>query len=841
MRTTVFLLLIGASLLFSQSNTWTKAAGRISGNGFMPLMLYSPQTKEYVLNFGELSEEGLNCLYQVQVYTHSLSKWINALPHDTLYGKWADSTGYAYGKGRVGMPVFSSYYWTWGLVDGYLRPSSVHPNARVYGQGCYDSDNGRFYFYLSNTTVSYDPLARRFDSISVATHPNAGGIDGFLKWGAMAYDAFNHEVLLFGGGALDKPQGSPMTWTFDPSTRVWTKLPLAVQPKPRANSPMVYDPVNHVIVLFGGDHMDYCMNDTWIYHCATRTWEKKTPAVSPRPRAGHGFYYLPKQGKIALMGGYRYSTDQRSEFEIWTYDVSANTWGLVKRFSAGQVWPLNFSVYSPMNYLSTCDTGDVVIALADTAPSIYSFSPSTFRLACDVSVIDAGGTSTYGSRSDTVEYRTSPNLDPAFLQQGVPATDTAATEAALRNLPVRTWTRITPPKTPPGNGRAWGTTILDTDRDQFLYWGGGHVTWCGTDVDHYRIHANRWAMSYVPEFPMEWDGYNNPNCGPFTFTDRPFIPMHAVKSYAYDVMMHKMVHAGYSHTYVYDPDLMDWDSLDIHPPAGYAGVYGAGLLSTPHGAFNWATSINYQPARFFLFDAGLMNWKALAATGDASPGYYADANGVAYDSRRDRVIWLGQGAAYAYSFADQRCTNLHPADSALSVGDDHFRECVYIPNLDMVIVEIRKTGGHLAYDCAANQWTVFTVSGANPGVGRSAGMMYDARRNLVWLNTGSIYAMRPDPAMAGITAALCLPAEITGLAVSPNPFNRSVALRLSGALKRGAAVKVFDLTGRVVADLSGTVRNGVSSWNGSSCASGIYVLMAQKGNTILRRKIVLAK
>jgi hypothetical protein len=844
-----------ATLLFPQANTWTKTAGRMAGNGYMPLLLYSPETKEYVLNFGELSEEGLNCLYQVLVYDPA-GRWINALPHDSLYGSasvndsvdaaagnWADSTGYAYGNGRVGRPVFGTYFWTWGTIDGYLRPSSVHTNARVYGQGCYNSDDGKFYYYLNNITVSYDPATRLFDTISVSSHPNSGGLDGFLKWGSMVYDAYNQEILLFGGGALDQPYGSPMTCTFNPATRTWTRLSLSTQPGPRANAPMVYDPVNQVIVLFGGDHMDYCMNDTWIYHCATRTWEKKMPAVSPKPRAGHGLYYLPKQGKIALMGGYLYSTDQRSEFEIWTYDVSANTWGLVKRFASGDVWPKNLTMYSPMNYLSACDTGDNIIALADTAPSIYNFSPATFRLACDASTIDAGGTATYGSRSDTVTYRTDPHYTPAWCTEGVAPPDTAANEAVLRGLPLQTWTLITPPKSMSFMNRTWGTTILDTDRDQFIKWSGGHVAWCGTNVDHYRIAENRWAMSYVPEFPMEWNRYNNPNPGPFTFSGRPFMPVHTVKSYAYDVNLHKMVYAYNNHTWIYDPDKMDWDSVNIHNPWGGGWGYRSGIVNTPHGAFNWFGDA-YRPCRPYLFDTTLMNWRALPSTGDPFPGFYADANGVAYDSQRDRVLYFGVNTVYAYSFGDSTCTRLYPADSAIVTSDNRYRDCVYLPNQDVVLIQIRLSGGNLAYDCAANRWISYPVTNYQSGMNdRGTGLMYDPKRNLVWLSTAyqNTYVMRPDSALTGIARTPVLSEETTALAVSPNPFNPAVSIRLKGGLRHAASLKVFDLCGRLCADLSGRVKKGRAVWNASGLASGVYVLCAEKGKTVLRRKIVLSK
>jgi hypothetical protein len=294
---------------------------------------------------------------------------------------------------------------------------------------------------------------------------------------------------------------------------------------------------------------------------------------------------------------------------------------------------------------------------------------------------------------------------------------------------------------------------------------------------------------------------------------------------------------------------MDWDSVNIHYPADMAGNYGAGLINTPHGAFNWSTGVGYQPAKFFLFDVASMNWKALPSTGAASPGYYADANGVVYDGKRDRVLWFSQGAAYSYSFVDHICTNLHPADSALSVGDDHFRECVYVPGQDIVIMEIQKNGGHLMYDCAANQWRVFAVSGMTMSVGRSEGMMYDARRNLIWLNSGTIYAMRPDTGHGTTVEAPGGPLLTAALKVSPNPFNPASRIRVSMPAAGHLRLAVYRTDGRLLQTLAqGGFAAGVHmfTWKGLDAAgrrmpAGVYIYRLTAGNKVLTQKTILVE
>ena len=58
------------------------------------------------------------------------------------------------------------------------------------------------------------------------------------------------------------------------------------------------------IVLFGGDQLDRVLADTWLYDCATRTWEQRFPKECPLPRAGHILAWLPRAKKIVLAGGY---------------------------------------------------------------------------------------------------------------------------------------------------------------------------------------------------------------------------------------------------------------------------------------------------------------------------------------------------------------------------------------------------------------------------------------------------------------------------------------------------------------------------------------------------------
>jgi len=95
--------------------------------------------------------------------------------------------------------------------------------------------------------------------------------------------------------------------------------------------------------MFGGDHEDYLMNDTWLLDLDKKVWKRARPELSPSPRAGHALVYLPRCNKLALYEDYvqSNSTDYAARpwasagpVQLWLYDVPAERWDL-----AGN-WPL---------------------------------------------------------------------------------------------------------------------------------------------------------------------------------------------------------------------------------------------------------------------------------------------------------------------------------------------------------------------------------------------------------------------------------------------------------------------------------------------------------------------
>jgi hypothetical protein len=222
------------------------------------------------------------------------------------------------------------------------RPPELDGLRHVFARAgyAYDPIGKRFIFYAGGITFSYDPVLRQWHDLQPATHP-AQAAGGRLLWSSLCYDPVNKEVVLFGGGNVQTERGDPGTWVYNLTDNAWSQFSLDVQPPPRANSRLAYDPEARQIVLFGGDRLDQLLADTWTFDVTARKWQQRKPELSPAPRAGHALLWLPVEKKLLLVGGYDYASEvgyvgqfyRLPPLEMWTYDVAANRWELIKRYA----------------------------------------------------------------------------------------------------------------------------------------------------------------------------------------------------------------------------------------------------------------------------------------------------------------------------------------------------------------------------------------------------------------------------------------------------------------------------------------------------------------------------
>jgi hypothetical protein len=296
----------------------------------------------------------------------------------------------------------------------------------------------------------------------------------------------------------------------------------------------------------------------------------------------------------------------------------------------------------------------------------------------------------------------------------------------------------------------------DSDREQFLGWGGGHCVRSGGPPVHYCPVSNRMVEGYDADEPYCYNGF----CGPgSSILGRQWIDTHAYHMYAYDPKCKLMVT---SRGFLYDPDRMDWLRAEpFKSPFRYS--WGSNVLaSSPHGVVAWAHVAGSDQPGLWVFDRQA-GWQDLRPTAKEPAKLftpYCDSHGMIYDSKRDRMLLSAVGGAYgktangtllAYDFKSHELSLVTPENIDLGkVGIA--RELAYVEHADWVIIgdQLRvgdpKTGKLYTrvYDCVKNKY--FLLDAGQVGAGFSAGWGYSAREKCVYSLSfrGEAWAMRVE-------------------------------------------------------------------------------------------------
>lgn len=122
----------------------------------------------------------------------------------------------------------------------------------------------------------------------------------------MAYYPPSKEVVMF-GGQLSAPGTSPYNWSNETwvfYSNAWHQLHPPASPTARGFGAMAYDARDHYVVMFGGYFGSKSLaqvNDTWAF--SNGTWRNITPAHSPATRNDNAMTYDIRDGYVLLYGG----------------------------------------------------------------------------------------------------------------------------------------------------------------------------------------------------------------------------------------------------------------------------------------------------------------------------------------------------------------------------------------------------------------------------------------------------------------------------------------------------------------------------------------------------------
>jgi len=438
---------------------------------------------------------------------------------------------------------------------------------------------------------------------------------------------------------------------------------LAVEPPGRARSQTAYDPIRKKIILFGGDGLDRVLSDTWVYDCATRTWEQRFPEKCPTPRAGHILAWLPKAQKLVLAGGY--SREWLAQ-EVWVYDVAANEWKMLLHvpLKPEDYGRAQFSPNAPRVTCRDVQTGavnddDVLVCVTPAErPSLITWAVKV-DVAATVPVAE-GMAATSGAYTFN-------RIDPAIWER-------AATQGRpYSDLPPNVWTSLDFPRYAPGARNRWGTTAYDSDRHQLLFWGGGHATSQENDVAHFSLRGGFWTIGYHPDDPIDRVYASQPT--PLSFNDRAHVPVHAYKAYCYDATAGKMLYFDRA----YNPAVREWEPQPI-PGLEHRGVMHSFMAPTPKGA------VTYSEKGLFLFDAKAGKWNKLPWDGPPFGGIWCDGHGLRYDSKRD-CLWLANDKdIWRYDLATGKAAKLGITKPKALGQFIFWGEQVYLPDADLMLL-----------------------------------------------------------------------------------------------------------------------------------------------------------
>jgi len=546
-------------------------------------------------------------------------------------------------------------------------------------------------------------------------------------------------------------------------------------PSARRNSPLAFDEKNRGFVLFGGDHEDYLMNDTWVLDLAKQSWRRCQPHKAPAPRAGHALCGLPKSGGVALYEGYvqSSSTDYGAvpyapidPRQLWVFDPKTDFWHLLA------TWPLpakdDRTTPAPLGFfdgyasewfcppaLAADAEGRLILAAhaCGQYPWKWKRTSETWLLSVDPGQVDAAGREKLAVAPNERLYRTGMFL--AVYEQ----TPEVPKDTGLDRLPENRWVRLPDPPSNPCHGcrqRDWGTCTWDSDRDQVLHWGGGHCVRSASSVAHWSPASGRIVEGFDADEPY---GANGGGGFDSSLLNRPWVSTHNYHHYAYDPRC-KLLVSGRG--YLYDPERMDWLRMEPIPLPFTFGWSHTCVETSARGAVAWARKKGSEECGLWLFDRD-QGWIDLEPKGKLFEPY-CDAHGMVYDSRRDRMLFGGVGGGYeklshgtllAFDFKTKGLSTITPENSELA-KTHNAREMVYVEHADWVLIgELypsgeQRTGTRYTrvYDCQKNK--MFLLDAGEVPFGHSTGWMYDARRKLVYVFTyrGEAWAMKIDPATA---------------------------------------------------------------------------------------------
>lgn len=617
-------------------------------------------------------------------------------PPFRIYGQ-SGPDGLKYDEGPR-LKVVGGYHATnrvrWWDFDGILRPSPVH----TFNMACWDSKRKRVLYFSDGFTFSLDPRTNTWTDLKPVNHPTTCRT---VAWAAMEYDAGRDRVLLFGGGLATNPQGGAPTWIYDCAGNAWRRPTLGKEPSLRCNPAMIYDSANQAIVLFGGYDQAAALNDTWVFDCRNDRWEERSPKTAPPPMFAPTAAAVTL-GKVLVCGfdGRKVRLHNQSRTsavkETWVYDAAENAWT-----------PLNGDLkLEGYRWLSATRSAEANVALLVA----FGRERRTYAFRYDPA---APAAELEGAKPDEVAWKYPEQKDS--LEQAPPATPGKHAQF-LVELPSNEFVDLKPPGLL--ISKTWSTAVIDTDRSEVIYVGGGHSGYSGNDFARYRVADNRWGLDAPPRFPPFLESTNAGIFG-WSYGMVPF-SQHTYLWYCYDPLSRSIL-------YLARPSLFDGVEVQLGDDPDDIIVYKA----AKHGYASWVYDLSEKKMRRPSFGRTFANPWHLSLVGTPN-GPYALCNNALYNARvgrrTGRVLWMRVDSEFP---KPEKKIKYHYEFQPV-VYDSHFSRLVQLKgDASRVDVYVRSVADE-------GKWEIQPTQG-RAAIGREA--VYIARHNVIlWLGK-KLYAL----------------------------------------------------------------------------------------------------
>jgi hypothetical protein len=430
--------------------------------------------------------------------------------------------------------------------------------------------------------------------------------------------------LSLAGSALNGKDGWKALHALESARRITVEASedLAPSPLPRYYGNLVTDTRNNLLVLFGGHGGDRTLADTWVFDSARNQWRQSHAKGHPPPTQMPAMSFDIEHGVVLLSSG-------------WIYDAGHDEW---RRLPL--TLPKGF--FLPWTALEYDAANRTHIALT-TNDNL--FEPSPVRVAhLHLDIGTAKPADHTGPRWEWLNDKYLRSWAALPRSQAEYRSRVAAHKATLAQMPSNNWTRIT--TTYSAQDRSYGSFILDPNRNQLIFWGGGHSAYTGNEVSQYDIKGNLWLESWPPDTPPwpfgspDGDGWSPP----FYHTKASG---HSYHNYAYSAELDKVLFGGL----IYDADRMRWSDAVIRKSG--TGTLGSAVdMSGADGFYTVSTKYWYGgPFGVWRLDKSSGEFLRLARSD--TPFATNDRAKPVFDTKRNRILFYGARDESANAPANQ--------------------------------------------------------------------------------------------------------------------------------------------------------------------------------------------